>query len=142
MPVPDSAVFAAIVPEPVRAAGLVRVMPPASVSVPPSILMVPLVADCGALMVRLPADPISSVWLVLLSAIAAAEVAEPSIFRVLAAAELIVSTTPLEIGPKTSRVPVPLAVIVPVPVIPPVAATMPRPLSVVPAASASPPESL
>ena len=61
-------------------------------------------------------------------------VAVPSIFRVLAAAALIVSTTPLAIVPKTSSVPVPLAVIVPVPLMLPVTLSVPRPLREVPAA--------
>ena len=61
VPVPDSAVFAAIVPDPVSVAGLVSVMPAESVSVPPSIWIVPPVTACAALMVRLPEAPISSV---------------------------------------------------------------------------------
>ena len=56
-----AAMFAAIVPSPVRTAGLVMVRPLASVSVPPSIWMVPSVAVCAASIVRLPDAPISRV---------------------------------------------------------------------------------
>jgi hypothetical protein len=122
------AIFAAIVPDPVRTAGLVMVRPLASVSVPPSIWIVPLVAVCAALMVRLPPEPISSVWLALFSAIAAAEVAVPEIFVVLLATVSIASWTPLLTVPWISSVP-------------PLPATKPVPDSVVPAATVPKPPS-
>ena len=62
---------------PVSAAGLVSVMPAESVSEPPSIWIVPAVAVCAALMVRLPAAPISSVWLALFSVIEVAAAWSP-----------------------------------------------------------------
>ena len=93
--------------------------------------MVPLVMNSLPLIVRLPAGPISSVWLALLIAIVAADVATPSIIRSEAAAVPIDRTTPVAIDPNTSSVPPEVAVpakSVPVPVIPPPAVSVPAPL--------------
>ena len=68
----------------------------------------------AALMVRLPAAPISSFWLALLSAMAEAETAVPSIFNSDPTVVPIASTRPLLTVPSRSSVP-PLAVTVPVP---------------------------
>ncbi len=80
---------------------MVRAPLPPSVALPPSSLIVPLVTDCAALIVRLPPALISNVWLPLvrapppppLSVIAVEVVALPSILRVEADAEEMRSVT-------------------------------------------------
>jgi hypothetical protein len=91
--------------------------------------MVPLVMLSAALMVRLPATPISSVWLALLIAIAFAVTAVTSILSVLAALASIARVRPVETDPLRSSVPPPCAVTVLA--VPPAMVILPPPVRLI-----------
>src|SRR5271169_5794928 len=105
--------------------------------VPPSSWMVPLVMLSVAPTVRIAVLPISSVWLLLLIAIAVAAVAVPSIFKSEGVVLSIAKIGPLLTVPVRSRVP-PLASIVPVLPLLMFADTVPKPV-IAPPALAMPP---
>src|SRR6516164_8848782 len=111
VPAPETAADTA--PLPLSVAPLLNAIPEASASEPPSSWIWPALTVSAAPIVRLPAAPISSVWLALLIAIARVDVAVPSILRSDPAAVAISSRGPLTV-PVRASVP-PLAVTVPLP---------------------------
>ena len=134
-PVPSKSVVVVVpvvtVPKPVSfAAALPSVMPPVSVSEPPSSLIVPSVMFSAAPTVSAPLLPISRVWLLVVMPIAAFEVAALSNFRSETLVELIAATRPAPNVPVRSSVPPEAVMVLTPPVCVRLAATVPEPPSV------------
>ena len=119
VPVPPLATLPVTLPNPISVPALVplpRVIPEASVSVPPDIWILPSETVSAALIVRLPVEPTCSVWLALLIVIAP-EVTVPVMVRFAAAEESIANVLLPPSDPAKVSVP-PLAVITALVIVP------------------------
>ena len=114
---------------------------------PPSSLTVPLVMDLAPLIVRLPADPTSNVWLLLVIEMVLAAVAVPENNSVEVDPEWIAKLGPLATEPVRFRTPLLAVIVPPVPLmdlvtVPDPVRLPPLPMVRAPAPPSVPPSSL